>query len=85
MRGLALSWSPSTPQHSAPLLLPYLVKHDKLHPVYFIRNLTFGEGFRFLDFSILEAWPSLIHPIPCIPYCFFEGLFLIIKRAFLIK
>ena len=33
-------------------------------PVHFIRNLFFGEGFRFLNFSILKAWNSLIHRNP---------------------
>ena len=33
-------------------------------PVYFIRNLVFGEGFRFLNFSILKPLPSLIHRNP---------------------
>ena len=30
----------------------------------FIRNLIFGKGFRFLNFSILKAWNSLIHLNP---------------------
>ena len=28
------------------------------HSLSYIRNLIFGEGFRFLNFSILKAWPS---------------------------
>ena len=35
-----------------------------IHPIYFIRNLIFGEGFRFLNYSILKASPSLIHRNP---------------------
>ena len=35
-----------------------------VHPVYFIRCLISGESFRFLNFSILKAWHSLIHRHP---------------------
>ena len=34
---------------------------NSVHAVCFIRSLFIGEGFRFLNFSILKASPSLIH------------------------
>ena len=41
-----------------------LLMNVNIHPVYFIGNLIFGVGFRFLNFSILKASPSLIHRKP---------------------
>ena len=62
---------------SGNFLSMFWMKNSTLHPVYFIlMNLIFGEGFRFLNFSISKAWPSLIY---CNPFLKIRVLFKLLK------